>query len=171
MIDEFPRRRHRRSAAVAALGTAVCLVTALNMPLGGAAETTRQPGAAELPDAPVSSHFATASIEEHQTAPTDSDGDLWPSCWADDGHLYTANGDGKGFSLDQPFADIAVNQVRGMPGNLSGETIARGDEVGSIWSGAGYNRKPTAWSASTGRSTSPYRIWRWTSTTYRRPRS
>ncbi|MGH3656392.1 MAG: carbohydrate binding domain-containing protein [Micromonosporaceae bacterium] len=136
-------RRQRRTMAVIALGAAVCLVTALTAGLGGATETRKSPGTADLPDAPVSDHFSTASIEEHQTTPTDSDGDLWPSCWSDDGHLYTANGDGKGFSTDQPFADIAVNQVRGMPGNLTGETLARGDEVGSIWSGAGYNRKPT----------------------------
>ncbi|MEU4292185.1 hypothetical protein AB0E63_28500 [Kribbella sp. NPDC026596] len=51
--------------------------------------------------------------------------------------------DGKGFSLDQDFADIAVSEITGSPGNLSGATISRGDQVGSIWSGAGYSRKPT----------------------------
>lgn len=135
------RRRHGLLAAVA--GLTACLVAALDVPVSNAAETGKGPGTASQPDAPTSTFFATASIEEHQSAPTASDGDLWPSCWADDGHLYTANGDGKGFSLDRSFADIAVNQVRGMPPDLSGETLATGDQVGSIWSGAGYNRKPT----------------------------
>lgn len=93
--------------------------------------------------ATVSAPIGTVTVESHGTAPTPSDGDLWPSCWAGNDKLYTANGDGKGFSTDQPFADVAVSEVNGVPPNLSGTTVARGDQVGSIWSGAGYNRKPT----------------------------
>jgi hypothetical protein len=106
--------------------------------------TTAQAGAASDDAGPPPSTFVgTARVEERESVATASDGDLWPSCWSDDGNLYTANGDGKGFSLDGSFADIAVNRVQGDPPNLTGETIARGDEVGTIWSGAGYNRKPT----------------------------
>lgn len=89
-----------------------------------------------------SNYIGTAQVESKGT-PSASDGDLWPSCWAGNDKLYTANGDGKGFSLDQDFSDIAVSEVSGSPGNLTGATISRGDQVGSIWSGGGYNRKPT----------------------------
>lgn len=62
------------------------------------------------------------------------DGDLWPSCWSDDGNLYAANGDGKGFSLGGASSDVAVSRIAGAPGSLSGSTIASGDGVG-LWSG------------------------------------
>ncbi|MFG1620344.1 DUF4185 domain-containing protein [Kribbella sp. NPDC049227] len=94
------------------------------------------------PVAATSTTVGTAQVESKGT-PSPSDGDLWPSCWAGNDKLYAANGDGKGFSLDQDFADIAVSEINGTPGNLSGATISKGDQVGSIWSGAGYNRKPT----------------------------
>jgi len=32
-------------------------------------------------------------------------GDLWPSCWAEDDNLYAANGDGKGFG--KVYTDMA----------------------------------------------------------------
>ena len=134
------RPRHR-TTVFASLGLAACLGIAVTVQ--AALATTAKLVPSDLPDAPVSSYFSTTSIDEHQTAPSDSDGDLWPSCWSDDGNLYSANGDGKGFSLDQPATDIAVSRISGNPGNLSGETLSRGDAVGSIWSGSGYNRKPT----------------------------
>lgn len=89
-----------------------------------------------------STYVGTATVETTGQA-SPSDGDLWPSCWAGNGDLYSANGDGKGFSLDAEFSDIAVSEIKGQPGSLTGATVARGDQVGSIWSGAGYNRKPT----------------------------
>lgn len=104
---------------------------------------TGTPAVAALPDAPVSTAFSTVAIEEHETIPTPSDGDLWPSCWSNDDNLYTANGDGKGFSTDGPFADVAVSQVRGSLPNLTGVTLSRGEQISSVWSGPGYNRKPT----------------------------
>lgn len=88
------------------------------------------------------SSIGTAQVES-KGMPSQSDGDLWPSCWAGNDKLYAANGDGKGFSLDQEFSDIAVSEITGAPGNLSGATISRGEQVGSVWSGGGYNRKPT----------------------------
>ncbi len=97
---------------------------------------------------PQSTFFATAQEEAYSTYQMPGDGDLWPSCWADDDNLYTANGDGVAFTpaAYQHFEfadrlDMAVNRLSGMPPNLSGTTIAT--DVGTNWSGPGYNRKPT----------------------------
>jgi hypothetical protein len=96
------------------------------------------------------SAFAAVAEELYNTFPTrpDNDGDLWPSCWGDDDVLYTANGDGKAFSKGVPRADIAVSRVTGSPYNspptLWGDTLAREDAVGQVWTpGGDYNRKPT----------------------------
>lgn len=73
-----------------------------------------------------------------------SDGDLWPSCWADDDALYAANGDGAGFGNE--FSDIVVNRITGSPTDedgLEGEALALGDAVGQVWSGEDFTRKPT----------------------------
>lgn len=106
-----------------------------------------QPPAASAPAAHtkqfgMQAPVGTAQVESKGT-PSKSDGDLWPSCWSGNDKVYAANGDGKGFSTDGDFADIAVSEINGTPGNLSGATISKGDQVGSVWSGAGYNRKPT----------------------------
>lgn len=101
-----------------------------------------------------SSFFATASIESSDTVNTASQGDLWASCWADDGNLYAANGDGKGFTLGSsapnsippapPNPDIAVSRITSGIGSLSGATVASAGSVGQIWDTSGsYNRKPT----------------------------
>jgi hypothetical protein len=47
---------------------------------------------------PQSMFFSTAAEETYSTYQLRGDGDLWPSCWADDGNLYAANGDGKAFT-------------------------------------------------------------------------
>jgi hypothetical protein len=88
--------------------------------------------------------FATVDIPYHSTVATDSNGDLWPSAWADDGYLYTANGDGRGFST-AAFADIVVNRVDGTPETeLTGMRLAAGATVAPVWSDPDlYNRKPT----------------------------
>lgn len=70
-----------------------------------------------------------------------ADGDLWPNCWADDDNIYAAHGDGKG--LGTTFSDIGVERITGTPGNLGGETLALGDEIGSVWTGSNFTRKPT----------------------------
>jgi hypothetical protein len=107
--------------------------------------TLALPGAAAADPPPESTFFSTASIEEHQAVGSPSDGDLWPSCWSSDDNLYAANGDGKGFSLDGDFSDIAVSRIAGTPaGGFSGETLAKGDGVGQVWANpADYTRKPT----------------------------
>lgn len=90
----------------------------------------------------VSTFFSTAAEESYSTYQLFSDGDLWPSCWANDNNLYTANGDGKAFTETAADRyDMAVSVIQGMPPALRGRTIAT--DVGSNWSGKHYNRKPT----------------------------
>lgn len=91
--------------------------------------------------APQSTFFATAQEEAYSTYQMPGDGDLWPSCWADDGNLYAANGDGAAFTGGQTRFDMAVSRIGGTPPNLSGTTLAT--NVGTDWAGSGYNRKPT----------------------------
>ena len=46
-------------------------------------------------------------------------GDLWPSCWSDDGNLYAANGDGTAFNgkpnTKTPVYDMAISRITGNP--------------------------------------------------------
>lgn len=80
-----------------------------------------------------SDYFGTVEVEYGASIVTASDGDLWPTAWADDGHLYSANGDGMGFSRDG-FADIVVNRLYGDPETgITGERLASGREVSPIW--------------------------------------
>lgn len=88
-----------------------------------------------------STFFSTAAEEAYSTYQLAGDGDLWPSCWADDDNLYTANGDGTAFSGASARYDMAISRIAGMPPALRGTTLAT--NVGTNWSGAGYNRKPT----------------------------
>ena len=71
-----------------------------------------------------------------QTKPTlyctSSDGDLWPTCWSDDGSLYAANGVGKAFGT--VGFDAGVSRIDGDPSNLTGQTLAGGDAIGQVWS-------------------------------------
>lgn len=90
---------------------------------------------------PQSSFFATVGEEGYSTYQLSGDGDLWPSCWADDGNLYSANGDGTAFTGNVSRYDMAVSRILGNPPGLSGVTLAT--NVGTNWSGASYNRKPT----------------------------
>lgn len=59
--------------------------------------------------------------------------DNWPLTWADDGHLYTAYGDGKGF---KPFVpkklSMGFARVTGNPPDIEGENIrsASGEQYG-----------------------------------------
>lgn len=87
----------------------------------------------------LQSYYSTLNIRE-------SDGDLWPTTWADDGTIYTANGDGRGFSTNpDDFRDAVVNKIFGTPETgITGERLAAGDELGPIWADENvYNRKPT----------------------------
>lgn len=91
-----------------------------------------------------SDYIAVAAVEPAATVHTASDGDLWPSCWADDGALYAACGDGRGFSA-AGWADIVVNRITGTPeSGLDGERLASGRSVAPVWTDPGrFNSKPT----------------------------
>jgi hypothetical protein len=88
-----------------------------------------------------STFISTVGGEGFSTYQMSGDGDLWPSCWADDGNLYTANGDGTAFTGNSSRYDMAVSRIAGYPPNLSGSAVAT--NVGSNWAGSSYNRKPT----------------------------
>lgn len=85
-----------------------------------------------------------ARIEPVSSILTQSDGDLFPCAWAQDGALYAANGDGKGFDLQSEWCDIVVNRIDGPINHLTGTRLTGPDGVGSIWADPmKYNRKPT----------------------------
>ncbi len=98
---------------------------------------------------PPSSWVGTAFVESAHSASSASDGDLWPSCWSDDGNLYAANGDGKGFG--SVVSDIVVSRIQGAPPNLTGSGLASGDALGQVWAGSGYSRKPTGMACAGGK--------------------
>ncbi len=87
--------------------------------------------------------LTSAWVADKPTAVGVADGDLWPSCWATDGWLYAANGDGSGFGTRS--SDIVMNRINGTPESapFTGEGLAVGDELGQVWSGDGFTRKPT----------------------------
>jgi hypothetical protein len=133
---------HRRDFVKTTIATGVGVVV-----LPGCAPVRALPGAVSAPVTghvdPDSHFFATAQVETFSGNDTNSRGDLWPSCWADDGHLYTANGDGYGFGTPADDADIVVSRVFGTPETgLTGEILSRGEAVANIWA-PNYNRKPT----------------------------
>lgn len=94
-----------------------------------------------------STFFATVYIEDSSSYNTRSDGDLWPYAWSDDDILYLANGDGKGFDLNGPWADIVLSKITsGSPDkfNIKGERIYPSTPLGQVWNDKSiYNRKPT----------------------------
>jgi len=92
----------------------------------------------------ASAPIEAVTVADAPTAIGVSDGDLWPSCWSDDGALYAANGDGSGFG--STFSDIVMNRITGTPASddLAGEGLVSGDALGQVWTdAAGYTRKPT----------------------------
>jgi len=86
-----------------------------------------------------STFFSTAAEEAYSTYQMSGDGDLWPSCWADDGNLYAANGDGKNFA--NTFYPMAVGKIAGEPPSMTGIFLA--GDVGYNYSGSPYTDKPT----------------------------
>ena len=91
---------------------------------------------------PERSRFFANGVEEpYSSYQMRGDGDLWPSCWADDDNLYTANGDGSAFTGTRMRPDMQVSRISGMPPYLTGTPLAA--DVGTNWSGPGFNRKPT----------------------------
>ena len=130
-------RVSRRGFVVGALALPLA---ALALPRTASAGTAR----AASPTEPASTFFGTVDLPYAAEVRTGSDGDLWPSAWADDGALYAANGDGRGFS-DQPSVDLVANRITGTPpDSLAGTRLAASDAICPVWSDpARYNRKPT----------------------------
>jgi hypothetical protein len=160
--DGFRLSRRRILLGATAL-TAVALPLVQVLGAGRAAAGPRYPEPPRLPDPsrdpvrpfeltqPASRMFATVSIPYTEQLNTASDGDLWPSCWADDDQLYAANGDGRGFS-GEPWQDIVVNRISGTPGSgITGRRLAAAGAVSPIWSDARqFSRKPTGFVAVDG---------------------
>jgi len=109
--------------------------------LAGCASPSGPPETAPSPALPGAS--LRADVADAVSAVGVSDGDLWPSCWADDDALYAANGDGAGFG--STTSDIVMNRIAGTPadGDLEGVGLGTGDDLGQVWSGDDFTRKPT----------------------------
>lgn len=74
---------------------------------------------------------------------SNSDGDLWPLVWVDDGALYSARGGGIGFAGHR-WSDIVLNRTDGSPEtDMSGVRLSDGEDVAPTWDAASFNRKPT----------------------------
>lgn len=122
-------------------GTALALAFATHAVQLAAAEALAEPADSRF--------FSTVKVESRATLRTDSEGDLWPSSWADNDRLYTANGDGAGFlngTARPPIEerpDIAFGWIEGSPPTLINRTVAVGADLGSIWTPGKFNRKPT----------------------------
>ncbi len=103
------------------------------------------PAPMRLGTSDASTFFSTVRVDERTTVPVIGNGDLWPSCWSDDGALYTASGDGWGMDAEmRVWEDLRVSRIDGTPpAPLDGKSLAKGGEIASVWSGPGYNRKPT----------------------------
>ena len=120
--------------------------TLLLIPLRGAGESRPQ----EL-NSLQSTYFSTIGEEAYSTYQLLGDGDLWPSCWADDDNVYTANGDGVAFTGAPPInanrADMVMSVLSGTPPHLTGKTIVGNfnhtNVLGTNWAEGNYNRKPT----------------------------
>ncbi|WRS29375.1 hypothetical protein U6G28_07520 [Actinomycetaceae bacterium MB13-C1-2] len=89
-------------------------------------------------------------VEQANSVSSNSDGDLWPSAWADDGALYSACGDGTGFAR-HGWSDIVMNRIDGSPEtDLSGERLSDGEDIAPTWDSVSFNRKPTGMLAADG---------------------
>jgi hypothetical protein len=95
--------------------------------------------AAQVGVPPESTFFSTVAEERFSTYQMTGNGDLWPTCWASDDNLYTANGDGTGFG--KVYSDILVSRIVGDVRAATGTTL--NTNVGTDWSGPNYTRKPT----------------------------
>lgn len=122
---------------LAPLGAAVLLAPLSLLPAGPAAADMVGQGP------PASTWVGTAQLAPAPEHRTDSDGDLWPTCWSADGDLYSAWGDGHGFG-GKDFTDIGAARITGdSPDALTGENLATGDDVlPHPWT-ANHSRKPT----------------------------
>lgn len=140
-ITVAARQRLLIIASCISLGLALAVASTAVGRHSAVAIATESASSANQSGTQQSTFFSTAAEEAYSTYQFSGDGDLWPSCWADDDNLYTANGDGTAFSGGSERYDMAVSRISGMPPALQGTTLAT--DVGTNWSGTGYNRKPT----------------------------
>ena len=98
-----------------------------------AEETSTQ--ASPYPNSPVITSLSWAPSSEIQRAALGSDN--WPLTWGDDGHLYTAYGDGSGFDPKVPDKlSLGFARVEGPPESFTGVNIrSSGEQVGEGASG------------------------------------
>ena len=129
------------SLRLALFGLIACLLPTL--PATAARARNRRSASIALPLAPAPSQFFSTGTEEAYSTyqMPGGDGDLWPTCWSNDDNLYTANGDGSAFTGSKQRPDMLVSRISGAPPTLTGTPLAA--NVGTNWSGAGFNRKPT----------------------------
>jgi hypothetical protein len=131
-------------ASIVTVGAVVSASVATSPQADQAPDATHRVTAAQQAGVPLA---ATVEFDDALRYPTESDGDLWPSCWSTDGHLYSAWGDGFGFDEPSPenrWVDIGVARLSGDgPDDLTGANLALAEDVGPIWTEGPYNRKPT----------------------------
>lgn len=92
---------------------------------------------------PPSTWAGTLDVAPKNTIRTNSDGDLWPSCWAQDNSVYTAWGDGRGFDPNGAWVDMGTARITGDADNLQGVNGALSDAVVPLWNPGSATRKPT----------------------------
>lgn len=107
------------------------------------AGTTATTGASDATAPPPSTWAPTISVAAKDEYSSASDGDLWPSCWAADGSVHAAWGDGHGFDPGSPFVDVGTARIDGDADSLTGVNTATGDGVSQVWYPGSHTRKPT----------------------------
>jgi hypothetical protein len=113
-----------RASCALKLAAATGLVAAVGMPsLAPAAENPKPP----YPPSPVIARVEFDFATHRRLAPGS---DNWPTTWADDGHLYSAWGDGGGFggTNSQGRVLLGVARIAGNPPNYTGKNVWGGFE-------------------------------------------
>lgn len=88
-----------------------------------AASRDRSPVIAEIRFDPVDSILRYAPGKQYGEGKWDGS-DNWPLTWADDGHMYTAYGDGYGFEpLTPEKLGLGFARIVGSPADMTGENI------------------------------------------------
>jgi len=97
-----------------------------------AASREPSPVIAEIKWAPTELILRYAPGKEYDNGKWDGS-DNWPLTWADDGHMYTAYGDGYGFEpLTEAKLGLGFARIIGGPEDMKGENIrSDGENQGS----------------------------------------
>ncbi len=110
--------------------TASCLVLSACLALdSGAATSADQAPAAPYPPSPLIAGVALDFTTHQRHAPGS---DNWPTTWADDGHLYSAWGDGGGFGGTNTASRVllGVARIAGDPPAYTGTNVWGGAAPG-----------------------------------------